>query len=535
MANGQRPRPAVWLLLAFLVLGIVGQAVPLYTDWLWFHEVGYAQVFTTVLTLRGWLVLGLGLAVWVFLFANLWIAARTAPPTSSGSSRTSSGCPAARASSPSSAACSCRSPRSSPSSPARGRAGPGTPSIEYLQRHALRPGGPDLRARPRLLLLRAAVLAPPLRLGHRARGGDARPHRRGLRAPAEPRPHRARPAAGRRRAHPSPRPGRAPPRPARGRLLARPLRPPLLDPRGRLRRLLRGRQCRAARVQRARRAGPPLRGGLPRADEPAGLALPGGRSRGAGGGVGGRPRPLSRRAAAPAREAERAGLRAPLHPAQHPHDPPRLRARPRPGEGLPRRGEPQRGRARAERPDHQEHPPVGPPAAAHDLRPAPGDPHLLQVPRRGQRPLHAQRRVPPGHAVAPGAVLPAPARPAAELDQRAPDLHPRLRPGGGAGEPDQPGGAARVLRQGHPAGGDGVPEDHPARDVLRRVRQRLRLRPHPVAGARLSLRRPERLHQVRGPGRHPGGLLPVASSPSPRDSARSRSSSPTTSRRRAGS
>ncbi|HKZ06750.1 MAG TPA: UPF0182 family protein [Methylomirabilota bacterium] len=80
MANGQRPRPAVWLLLAFLALGIVGQAIPLYTDWLWFQEVGYTQVFTTVLTLRGWLVLGLGLAVWIFLFANLWLAARTAPP-----------------------------------------------------------------------------------------------------------------------------------------------------------------------------------------------------------------------------------------------------------------------------------------------------------------------------------------------------------------------------------------------------------------------------------------------------------------------
>ena len=80
MANGRRPRPAVWFLLAFLVLGIVGQAVPLYTDWLWFQEVGYTQVFTTVLGLRGWLVLGLGLAVWIFLFANLWVAARTAPP-----------------------------------------------------------------------------------------------------------------------------------------------------------------------------------------------------------------------------------------------------------------------------------------------------------------------------------------------------------------------------------------------------------------------------------------------------------------------
>ncbi len=80
MARWQQPRPAVWILLAFLVLGVVGQAVPLYTDWLWFHEVGFPQVFTTMLALRGWLVLGLGAAVFAFLFANLWVAARTAPP-----------------------------------------------------------------------------------------------------------------------------------------------------------------------------------------------------------------------------------------------------------------------------------------------------------------------------------------------------------------------------------------------------------------------------------------------------------------------
>ncbi len=76
----QRPRPAVWILLALLALALVGQAVPLYTDWLWFHEVGFPQVFTTTLAVRGWLVLGLGAAVFVFLFANLWVAARTAPP-----------------------------------------------------------------------------------------------------------------------------------------------------------------------------------------------------------------------------------------------------------------------------------------------------------------------------------------------------------------------------------------------------------------------------------------------------------------------
>jgi len=76
----RRPRPAVWLLALLLLMAIVGQAVPLYTDWMWFQEVGLTQVFTTTLTLRGWLVLGLAAAVFVFMFANLWLAARTAPP-----------------------------------------------------------------------------------------------------------------------------------------------------------------------------------------------------------------------------------------------------------------------------------------------------------------------------------------------------------------------------------------------------------------------------------------------------------------------
>jgi hypothetical protein len=78
--GGRRPRPAVWLLILFLLMAVVGQAVPLYTDWLWFEEAGYGQVFTKTLTTRGWLVLGLAGVVFVFLFANLWVAARTAPP-----------------------------------------------------------------------------------------------------------------------------------------------------------------------------------------------------------------------------------------------------------------------------------------------------------------------------------------------------------------------------------------------------------------------------------------------------------------------
>ena len=58
MANGRRsPRLGFWLILAFIFLAGFGQAVPLYTDWLWYGEVGFTQVFTTVLSLRAWLLL----------------------------------------------------------------------------------------------------------------------------------------------------------------------------------------------------------------------------------------------------------------------------------------------------------------------------------------------------------------------------------------------------------------------------------------------------------------------------------------------
>jgi len=35
-----RPQPILLLLLLLLVLGLLAQVVPLYTDWLWFGEVG---------------------------------------------------------------------------------------------------------------------------------------------------------------------------------------------------------------------------------------------------------------------------------------------------------------------------------------------------------------------------------------------------------------------------------------------------------------------------------------------------------------
>jgi len=79
--NRQRsPRVGLWLVVGFILLAGFGQAVPLYTDWLWYREVGFTQVFTTVLSLRGWLLIGAGGVVFLFMFGNLWVAARTAAP-----------------------------------------------------------------------------------------------------------------------------------------------------------------------------------------------------------------------------------------------------------------------------------------------------------------------------------------------------------------------------------------------------------------------------------------------------------------------
>jgi uncharacterized membrane protein (UPF0182 family) len=75
-----RSQTIVLLILALIVLGLVGQIVPLYTDWLWFQEVGYRQVFVSVLSYRGGLFTVVAVGVLVFLWANLTFAARTARP-----------------------------------------------------------------------------------------------------------------------------------------------------------------------------------------------------------------------------------------------------------------------------------------------------------------------------------------------------------------------------------------------------------------------------------------------------------------------
>jgi uncharacterized membrane protein (UPF0182 family) len=69
------------LLLVLLILLFAAlEAVPFYTDWLWFEEVGYSPIFLRVMTLRGSLFLLVGLVSLLFVGVNLRAAAYARPP-----------------------------------------------------------------------------------------------------------------------------------------------------------------------------------------------------------------------------------------------------------------------------------------------------------------------------------------------------------------------------------------------------------------------------------------------------------------------
>ena len=151
----------------------------------------------------------------------------------------------------------------------------------------------------------------------------------------------------------------------------------------------------------------------------------------------------------------------PLHRPRHRIHAPGLRARPLRGARVLRRRGPEPRRHSRQRRHHAQRPAVGPQAAAHHLRAAPGNPHLLRLRARGQRPLLDQWRLSPGLALAARARHLQPAQP--HLDQRAPHLHARLRA--------VPGPRERIHQRG-PAGA--LHQEHSARlhDLARRSRGR---------------------------------------------------------------
>lgn len=78
------PRPnlrKVFLMLGlFLVLFVLyHDAVPLYTDWLWFQEVGYSGVFTTTIVAKSILFCVAALAFFTLFYSNARYARRLAP------------------------------------------------------------------------------------------------------------------------------------------------------------------------------------------------------------------------------------------------------------------------------------------------------------------------------------------------------------------------------------------------------------------------------------------------------------------------
>jgi hypothetical protein len=73
----KRVRGLLLFLLLFFGLSL-GQAVSFYTDWLWFDEVGFTQIFTTTLTVKVFLALLSGGFFFLFLYFNLKAAAQLA-------------------------------------------------------------------------------------------------------------------------------------------------------------------------------------------------------------------------------------------------------------------------------------------------------------------------------------------------------------------------------------------------------------------------------------------------------------------------
>src|SRR5207247_9820030 len=69
-------------LLIFLILALLlstANSLALYVDWLWFAEVGYQQVFLTLLSTQVMVGAAFGLTFFLVLFSNLVIAASHEP------------------------------------------------------------------------------------------------------------------------------------------------------------------------------------------------------------------------------------------------------------------------------------------------------------------------------------------------------------------------------------------------------------------------------------------------------------------------
>ncbi|MEV0725579.1 UPF0182 family protein [Micromonospora purpureochromogenes] len=76
----RRGRVTIGVLVGvFVLFTLLGWGVQAWTDWLWFEEVRYTQVFTGVLVTRLLLFLAIGVGLGLFVGGNLWLAYRLRP------------------------------------------------------------------------------------------------------------------------------------------------------------------------------------------------------------------------------------------------------------------------------------------------------------------------------------------------------------------------------------------------------------------------------------------------------------------------
>jgi len=71
--------PSLVIIVALLIL-FGGALVTLYTDWLWFKDLGFERVFTTRLWTQVQVGLLFGFVFFAIIYGNLWYARRIAPP-----------------------------------------------------------------------------------------------------------------------------------------------------------------------------------------------------------------------------------------------------------------------------------------------------------------------------------------------------------------------------------------------------------------------------------------------------------------------
>jgi len=71
--------PTIIAVVALLVI-FGGALVTIYTDWLWFKDLGYQSVFSTILFTRIKLGLLFGILFFAVIYGNLWYARKIAPP-----------------------------------------------------------------------------------------------------------------------------------------------------------------------------------------------------------------------------------------------------------------------------------------------------------------------------------------------------------------------------------------------------------------------------------------------------------------------